>query len=155
MGIATHLGPWLLGTVKDTSGATAGTVRNIGVANVSQNAAIGTAASNTLFYLPAGSMILGAMIITTTGYSGGTSPTLTLSVGGTAYSSALTAPAAAGVTSFTVATTGAPLAANVGTSDVAVTCAVDGAPTGGAGVIVVQYAVRLPDGTYAPTSYTA
>ena len=37
MGIATHLGPWLLGTVKDTSGTTAGTVRNIGATMVTQS----------------------------------------------------------------------------------------------------------------------
>ena len=36
MGFATHLGPWLLGTVKDTTGTTAGTVRNTGATIVAQ-----------------------------------------------------------------------------------------------------------------------
>ena len=31
MGFATHLGPWLLGTVKETTGTTPGTVRNTGM----------------------------------------------------------------------------------------------------------------------------
>ena len=155
MGLATHLGPWLLGTLKDTTGSSAGTVRNIGAAVTTQNADVGIAASNTICYLPAGALVIGAMIITTTGYSGGTSPTLTLSIGGTAYSAALTAPAAAGVTSFVVATTGAPLAKNVGTTDVAVTCAIGGTPAAGAGTIVIEYTVRNSDGSYAPTAFTA
>lgn len=151
MGLATHLGPWVLGTVKNTTGTTAGTIRNTGATVVTQTGAIGTAASTTICELPAGSLILGIAIITTTGYSGGTSPTLTVSVGGTAYSTALTAPAAAGMTSFTVATTGAPIAANTGLLDTAVTVAIGGAPTGGAGIIVVEYTVRQPDGTFVPT----
>jgi len=36
MGFATHLGPWLLGTVKNTSGTTAGTVQNTGCTIVAQ-----------------------------------------------------------------------------------------------------------------------
>ena len=30
MAVATHLGPWMLGTVKDTTGTTAGLIRNVG-----------------------------------------------------------------------------------------------------------------------------
>ena len=36
MGFATHLGPWLLGTVKNTTGTTAGLVRNTGDTVVAQ-----------------------------------------------------------------------------------------------------------------------
>ena len=36
MGFATHLGPWLLGTVKDTTGTTAGTIRNTGCTTVAR-----------------------------------------------------------------------------------------------------------------------
>jgi len=36
MGFATHLGPWLLGTVKNTTGTTAGTIRNMGATTVAQ-----------------------------------------------------------------------------------------------------------------------
>jgi len=38
MGFATHLGPWLLGTVKNTTGTTAGTIRNMGATTVNQTA---------------------------------------------------------------------------------------------------------------------
>lgn len=151
MGIATHLGPWLLGTVKNTTGSSAGTVRNTGATVCVQSADVAIAAANTICYLPAGSQIIGAMIIVTTGYNAGTG---TLSVGGTTYSSALTLPTAAGTASFTVATTGAPLSKNVGTSDVAVTLAISGAASG-AGTIVIQYVVRNADGTYQPSTFTA
>jgi len=40
MGFATHLGPWLLGTVKNTTGTTAGTIRNTGCTSVAQNATV-------------------------------------------------------------------------------------------------------------------
>ena len=36
MGFATHLGPWLLGTVKNTTGTTAGSVQNMGGTVVAQ-----------------------------------------------------------------------------------------------------------------------
>ena len=38
MGFASHLGPWLLGTVKNTTGTTAGTIRNMGATIVAQQA---------------------------------------------------------------------------------------------------------------------
>ena len=36
MGFATHLGPWLLGTIKNTTGTTVGTIENLGATVVSQ-----------------------------------------------------------------------------------------------------------------------
>ena len=36
MGFATHLGPWLLGTVRNTTGTTVGTIENCGATVVSQ-----------------------------------------------------------------------------------------------------------------------
>ena len=65
MGFASHLGPWQLGTVKDTTGSTSGTVRNMGSTIVSQTKKIdytGTtvAAPNTtqIAVLPAGAQII-------------------------------------------------------------------------------------------------
>ena len=155
MGFATHLGPWLLGTVKNTTGTTAGTLRNTGATIVAQNTAIafGDAAGSTAAVLPAGALITSMQIITTTGFSGGTSPTITLSIGGVAVTSALTAPAAAGVTAFTVATTGAPLVVNVGATDALLTYTIAGTPTGGAGTIVVAYVVRNSDGSSYPSAF--
>jgi predicted membrane protein len=64
MGFATHLGPWLLGTVKNTTGTTAGTIQNTGTALVSQTKKVvytGTVAAatatTTLFTIPAGAQI--------------------------------------------------------------------------------------------------
>ena len=59
MGFATHLGPWGTGTVKDTTGTTAGTVRNVGLMVLSQSADLPAAAgATTVAVLPAGSQIL-------------------------------------------------------------------------------------------------
>ena len=38
MGFASHLGPWRLGTVKDTTGTTSGSISNMGCAVVTQSA---------------------------------------------------------------------------------------------------------------------
>ena len=40
MGFASHLGPWRLGTVTDTTGTTAGTISNMGCTVVAQSGAI-------------------------------------------------------------------------------------------------------------------
>ena len=96
MGFATHLGPWLLGTVKNTTGTTAGTIRNTGCSIVSQQATLGFADGATnVFTLPAGALITSIQLITTTGYAGGTTPTITLSSGSTTITSGLTNPSAA------------------------------------------------------------
>ena len=56
MAFASHLGPWLLGTVKNTTGTTAGTVRNMGATKVAQIKAVtyADASGTTAFVLPAG-----------------------------------------------------------------------------------------------------
>ena len=40
MGLASHFGPWRLGTVPNTTGTTAGTIRNMGATIVAQKANI-------------------------------------------------------------------------------------------------------------------
>ena len=79
MGFATHLGPWLLGTVKTTSGTTAGTIQNTGTATVSQTKKVvytGTVAAatatTTLFTIPAGAQIINLFIDTLVAFTGST-----------------------------------------------------------------------------------
>ena len=64
MGFATDLGPWLLGTVKNTTGTTAGTVRNTGCTVVAQSGAttVADTSANNLFMIPAGAQILAGII---------------------------------------------------------------------------------------------
>ena len=157
MGLASHLGPWLLGTVKDTTGTTSGTIRNMGatVAAQSKAVAFGDSTATQAFVLPAGALITGMQIITTTAFTA--TAVITLSIGATAISTA-SAIVTAGSNAVAVdATAGAAaLIANVGTTDAIVTYTVTGTSiVAGAGILVVQYIVRLSDGSYAPTAYTA
>ena len=80
MGFATHLGPWLLGTVKNTTGTTAGNIRNMGATVVTQSKAIlytDITAATVAFTIPAGSQILTASFNTTVAYAT-TTPTYAL-----------------------------------------------------------------------------
>jgi hypothetical protein len=156
MAIATHLGPWLLGTVKNTTGTTAGTVRNIGATPVVQykvvSAADGSSAV-TAFALPAGAMIQNIQFNCTTLFGAGT---MVVSIGATAISGTFTLPTANfGVSAVTLATTtgAAALLANVGTTDALVTYTLTSATTG-VGNLIIAYVVRNPDGTYAPSTST-
>jgi hypothetical protein len=157
MGLATHLGPWLLGTVKNTTGTTAGTIRNIGAATVAQtkNATYSDAAASTAFVIPAGALIVGMQFITTTAFS--SAATITLSISGTAITTGSTITNAGSNTVSGAATTGAAaLLSNVGSTDAIVTYTISGtALSSGAGVLVMEYMVRQSDGTYSPTYQTA
>mgnify|MGYP006293985159 CR=1 FL=1 len=156
MGMASHLGPWLLGTVKNTTGTAAGSVRNMGATIVAQTKVVnyndGTGVS--AFALPAGAVITAAQFITTTTFDAAS--TIVVKVGGTAINSA------------TTITTGGPYAISisntqavgrlvvVGSSDVLVTYDLSvGASTAGVGTLVIAYVVRNADGTTAPTSSQA
>ena len=112
MGFATHLGPWLLGTVKNTTGTTAGTIRNMGATVVAQTAltTVADTTATTEFVLPAGAQIIEFFVDITTAYAGTTGNTITIqtaagnslaTVGG-----ATTTPLAVGRATTTV--TGAP-----------------------------------------------
>jgi len=145
MSIASRLGPWLLGTAREGAG------RNMGATIVAQSKAIafGDTTANA-FVLPAGAMITGVSLLTTTAFTGGTTPTVTASINATAITNAVTL----GAVGNTAATLGAVnatatgLVANVGTTDATVTYTVAGGPAAGAGLLVIQYIVRNPDGTY-------
>lgn len=158
MGLSTHLGAWLLGTVKNTTGTIAGEIRNTGATQVAQSFDI-TSASTTgrAFALPAGAMITRASLLTTTAFTGGTTPTVTLAINGTNITNAVSL-GAVGQTVATlgaVSATAAGLVKNVGTTDALVNFTVAGGPTAGAGTLVIEYVVRNSDGTDAPTAFTA
>ena len=163
MGLATHLGPWLLGTVKNTTGTTAGTIRNTGAAVVVQTGAttVADTSANTLFVLPAGAQILSFTVDITTAYAGSTGNTITLatSTGTTlgTVGSASTTPLSVGRATFTVTNASIATYVNVGTTDVLIqaTYACAGTASGGAATVTCQYVVRQSDGTYVSTSFTA
>lgn len=164
MAVATHLGPWLLGTVKTTMAsltqpnANLGEIRNIGATTVTQSKTIAygdTTAQTAAFVVPAGSLLLSCTYIITTAYTT-TAPTLTIFSGGTQISSAVTVNTTGGglVGAQSIplggnSAAGAALVANVGTTDalIAFTHA-NGGGTTGAGTLVLQYIVRNADGTY-------
>lgn len=154
MGIATHLGPWVLGTVKSTTGTTAGLVRNTGATIVAQTKEIVLAdgtATVTAASLPAGALITSMQFITNTAFTAGT---ISISIGGTVYASGVTLPTALGITTVTTTTTSA-AAALVGTTDELVTYTMAGMTGAGASItLVIAYIVRQADGTYVPTSFT-
>jgi hypothetical protein len=153
MGIATHLGPWLLGTNRYTTGTSAADTRNTGATQVVQTDVVNfnDADASNAFVLPAGSLITSFRFITTTTFDAAT--TITLSIGATAITGALTVTSP-GVYNFVAAATEAAAAlwANTGTTDKFVTYTVaQGVSTAGVGLLVVEYVVRNSDGTmYQP-----
>jgi hypothetical protein len=160
MGFATHLGPWLLGTNKYTTGTTAGTIQNMGATTVAQVATttVADTAATFLFAIPAGSQIIDFTVDITTAYAGTTGNTITIqtaagnslaTVGG-----ATTTPLAVG--RATVAYTGAQVATmlNVGSTDLLVNViyACAGTASGGAATITCRYIVKGSNGVMYPTS---
>lgn len=151
MGFATHLGPWLLGTVRYTTGSTAGTIRNTGATVVSQSAPVvyGTL-TGTAFVLPAGAQVTDVKVVTTTVFSAAT--TCKLSIGGTDFTTTGT------VTNVGSATLGANATTpggwlNVGSTDAVVSYTLAGTSlTTGAATIVISYVVRNSDGSAYPSS---
>jgi hypothetical protein len=90
MGFATHLGPWLLGTVKNTTGTTVGTIENLGSTIVSQTfkknytGQAASATTDTLCVLPAGAQIVDIFIDTLVAFTGSTAANLQIGNGTTA-----------------------------------------------------------------------
>lgn len=160
MGLATHLGPWLLGTVKETTGTTAGTIRNTGSTEVTQTVtlsfgSINNSLTGTAFVLPAGAMVTYYKYYTTSTFSAAT--TVKLSIGATDVTAAttVTGPAApANLTAATAADAVTSLFNNVGSTDAIVTyTATKGATlTTGSVTLQVTYTVRNSDGTSVPAS---
>ena len=150
MGFATHLGPWLLGTVKNTTGTTAGTVRNTGATIVAQTfdltAAQVAAGSGTLGYIPAGACITAVQFLTTTLFASAT--TLKATIAGTDVATATTITSA-GTYPVTIAATFTPIQANVGATDAAITYTATGSSVTGAVTVLVAYMVRDSSGNMA------
>jgi hypothetical protein len=159
MGFATHLGPWLLGTVKNTTGTTAGTIRNLGATVVSQSKAIlytDITAATVAFTIPAGSQILTASFNTTVAYAT-TTPTYAL------FSNAVAINTAANGSVFTNtgivnillgnnSAAAAVLCNNVGTSDAIITFTqANVTATSGAGVLTLTYVVKDSTGAANPS----
>jgi hypothetical protein len=90
MGFATHLGPWLLGTVKNTTGTTVGTIENCGATVVSQTfkknytGQAASATTDTICVLPAGAQIQFIHIDTLVAFTGSTAANVSIGDGTTA-----------------------------------------------------------------------
>jgi len=160
MGFATHLGPWLLGTVKNTTGTTAGTIRNMGATVVTQSGTttVADTTATTEFVLPAGAQIIQFFVDITTAYAGTTGNTITIQTAAgnslATVGSASTTPLSVGRATVTV--TGAQIGTylNVGSTDLVVQAiyACAGTASGGAATITCVYIVRDSDGSANPTS---
>jgi hypothetical protein len=162
MGFATHLGPWLLGTVKNTTGTTAGSIRNMGAAVVTQSGTttVNDTTATTLFVLPAGAMINSFVVNITTAYAGTTGNTITIKIGSTTLGTvggATTTPLSVGRATFTITDASIATYENVGSTDaiVTVTYACAGTASGGAASVTCNYTVRDSSGTANPTSQQA
>jgi hypothetical protein len=159
MGFASHLGPWLLGTVKNTTGTTAGTIRNMGATVVTQTGltTVSDTTATTEFVLPAGAQIIEFFVDITTAYAGTTGNTITIqTAAGTSLAtvgSASTTPLAVG--RATVAVTGAQIGTylNVGSTDLVIQAiyACAGTASGGAATITCVYVVRESNGSANPS----
>ena len=163
MGLASHLGPWLLGTVKNTTGSTAGTLRNMGATTVAQSIAVlytDITAGTYAFTIPAGAQILDAQFNTTVAYAT-TTPTYALFVNGTAINTAANGSVFTntGIVNLLLGNNSAAaavLCSNVGSTDAVITFTqANVTATSGAGILTMRYVVKQSDGTYAPTAQQA
>jgi hypothetical protein len=160
MGFATHLGPWLLGTVKDTTGTTAGTIRNTGCTLVEQFATLSytdTAVKN-IAVVPAGAAIHVFLCDVTVAFNAGTNNVITIQTAGGQSLATVTgtgAPIAVGRNAMAVTAGGIATYVNVGTTDVIIQALFAGtgtAATTGTAYITTAYAVRDVDGSAAPAN---
>jgi hypothetical protein len=165
MGFATHLGPWLLGTVKNTTGTTAGTVRNMGATIVAQtytaptSVILATPAAQLMFALPAGAKIVRFGLEVNVALTGATNCGVTIGSAGTAnlyMASVNTGTSAVQTSPATIAAATSGLYDSIGTTDVLVygtfTAATADA-TAGTITVTVEYIVRDSDGSANPTAF--
>jgi len=172
MGFATHLGPWLLGTVKNTTGTTPGTVRNTGDTIVAQTfkrnyTDVTTAGTSTVIAcLPAGSQIVEILVDTLVAFTGSTAANMTIGDGTTANlywtTTDITTAGRLATTNAQLAnwagaaTTAAPAGAGIGATDVLLTVTLTptvATVTAGTVQFTVVYTVRNSDGAQAPSVY--
>lgn len=144
MSITTFTGPIKAGNVLNTTGTTAGTVKNVGFVMMAQTVAITQAGSatalNTGIVIPAYSHIVQIQMLNTVGFSGASS---NISIGTSATATELvaaTSVANIGITGLTPGTdaTRSALWSNVGASDVII-YALSTNTGAGVGDLVVRY----------------
>jgi hypothetical protein len=157
MGFASHLGPWLLGTNKYTTGTTAGTIQNMGASIVAQTktATFADTSATTLAVLPAGACITAVQLIIDGVVFNGTSPIMTIKNGSTTIGTVTITSATGGQYAMAATTTVADAAkiTNVGSTDAIITYTVSGTTvTTGSGTLIIAYIVRGSDGAMYPTS---
>ena len=153
MGFATHLGPWLLGTVKNTTGTTAGTVQNTGATIVAQafnltaaQVIAAAATPTTVGFIPAGALITSVQFLTTTLFASATTLKATIATVDVATATTITS---AGTYPVTIAATFTPVQANVGATDAALNLTAPGSSVTGAVTVLVAYMVRDSSGNMA------
>lgn len=144
MGFASHLGPWRLGTVLNTTGSTAGSVRNMGCSTVTQTVPLVASTAVTLM-IPAGSIVHDIQTYMTTGAVG----TPDVTIGGVVVGTLSTA---AGINELSANTTNLATLINVGTTDKVLSYT---ATAASAGTLQILYTVRAADGSEAPTAQQA
>jgi len=173
MGFATHLGPWLLGTNRYTTGTTVGTIRNTGVTLVSQTfkkdytGQAASATTDTICVLPAGAQINFIHIDTLVAFTGSTAANVSIGDGTTAalywastdvtsQGRAAISNAAAKLAAWCGATsTASPNGIGVGSTDVKIIATMTptvAAVTAGTVQYTIVYSVANSDGTQSPSS---
>ena len=144
MGISTFTGPIKAGDVLNTTGTTAGTIKNVGWVVMAQTASItqaGTAtALATSIVIPANSHIVNIQVLATTAWTGAAT---TISLGTTATATELVSGGAVGTIGLDALTPGTDATrttkwSNVGTSDVII-YALSANTGSGVGDLVVRY----------------
>jgi hypothetical protein len=173
MGFATHLGPWLLGTVRNTTGSTVGSIENLGATLVSQTfkknytGQAASATTDTLCVLPAGAQIVDIFVDTLVAFTGSTAANLTIGDGTTANlywaTSDITAQGRLAITNAAsklanwagAATAASPNGAGIGATDVKVVATLTptvAAVTAGTVQYTVMYVVANSNGAQFPAS---
>jgi len=173
MGFATHLGPWLLGTVRNTTGTTVGSIENLGATIVSQTfkknyaGQAASATTDTICVLPAGAQIVDIFVDTLVAFTGSTAANLTIGDGTTANlywaTSDITTQGRLAITNAAsklanwagAATAASPNGAGIGATDVKVVATLTptiAAVTAGTVQYTVMYVVANSNGAQFPAS---
>jgi hypothetical protein len=146
-----------LGTIKDTTGTTVGSVANTGATVVTQNktvafndAALSSAAN--AFVVPAGSQINNVLLYTG-GFTGTGTITITVKLGSTTIATATLTSATASAGALTLTAAAFATLSNTGTTDQFLTYTFAATTlTAGTGSLICAYTVRNSDGAYRPAS---
>ena len=174
MGFASHLGPWQLGTVKDTTGNTSGTVRNMGSTLVSQtkkvdytNTTVAAPLTTQIAVLPAGAQIVEILVDTLVAFTGSTAANVVVGYTGTtaAYvaSTDITTQGRMANTAFAAklgnwagaTSTASPNGIGIGSTDVLVNAVLSptvATVTAGTVQYTIVYAVANSNGSQTPVS---